>query len=285
MKKRILCAILASLLAFQLIACGKSDNSADQISTTPTASISPSTNSEANAEPESSHNSLEVDKSLLDVTITLPKILAGEHTASDMEAFAKENNYKSASLNQDGSVTVVMSKSRHKELTESLNGAMMEYFDELPESVDAPYIKSISESLGYKQITITVDKDGYYENDISNTGIKFIVSVGGAICQAFDGQTPSVDIDVVDALSGKVIDHSHFPEPESNDDPASTKKDAKDTYETVQKTKLYQDADKESDVLSSIPEGTKLNAIEHTEHFAKVEYDGNTGYVRLKHCK
>lgn len=66
---------------------------------------------------------------------------------------------------------------------------------------------------------------------------------------------------------------------------SSSSKSKSDTYRTAQKTKLYQEADKESDVLSSIPEGTKLNAIEHTEYFAKVEYDGHTGYVRLKHCK
>jgi Bacterial SH3 domain. len=66
---------------------------------------------------------------------------------------------------------------------------------------------------------------------------------------------------------------------------STSSKSKSSNYRTVQKTKLYKEADKESKVLCSIPSGAKLTAIEQTEYFAKVKYDGETGYVRLKHCK
>lgn len=58
--------------------------------------------------------SIEVDKGLLDVELTLPADFFEDQTPEEIEAAAKEKGVKEVKVNEDGTVYYKMSKSAHK---------------------------------------------------------------------------------------------------------------------------------------------------------------------------
>ena len=69
---------------------------------------------------------IDVDKGLMNVEITIPAESAEYYGFSfesqeEADAYAKEQGFKNATLGDDGSVTIVMSKSQHKKTMVELN--------------------------------------------------------------------------------------------------------------------------------------------------------------------
>ena len=75
---------------------------------------------------------VEVDSGLFNVTITVPATFVEEGaTQESLDATAKEEGYKSITLNEDGSATYVMTKAKHKEMMDELRQQVNDSLEEM----------------------------------------------------------------------------------------------------------------------------------------------------------
>lgn len=106
----------------------------------------------------SNNESLKVDKNLLDVTLTLPaSMFEGEDINASAESM-KEEGFKEVTVNEDGSITVKMSKSKHKELMKTMKDSTIEYFEELKTSEDFKSIQEVTYNDDFTKITLEVNQ-------------------------------------------------------------------------------------------------------------------------------
>ena len=151
--KKILSLLLAATLAFSLAACSSGN----------TSSSSAAASDSASSEESTSDSSLEVEKKLLTVEITLPASMfdsdsevaeSGEETASDdveihetpeeyCNRIVKEDGYLSAVPNTDGSVTLTMTKAKHSEMMAEMKQSID---DNIQKSIGDDGFQSIKES-------------------------------------------------------------------------------------------------------------------------------------------
>ena len=113
MKKRKLIVAL-TMAGCLMTAC--SGNSQTATTATSTSVTTDQTSAEADTESVSDLSAISdinVEKELFDVTITIPSDYIGETTQDELDKTANENGYK-ATLNDDGSVTYVMTKNSMK---------------------------------------------------------------------------------------------------------------------------------------------------------------------------
>ena len=206
MKKR-LSIILSSamLLSVILTGCsGQSENTKENKEVTDEIpDKSPVTNEE---EPEDKI----VDKKLTSVKVTIPGELMGDIEDFNEEEYVKENDgIKSAKLNEDNSVTIEMSKSKHKELLKEIELSIEETISDIVEGEETPYIKDIEHSKGFKEINMTVEKESY-ESSLDMT--PFLLGMSAAMYQAYDGEDFETKINIKDVQTGEIINTVVYPD-------------------------------------------------------------------------
>jgi len=226
MKKSIVIFVMIMIL-LSLVGCGKGE-------TTETAAVDEITSpesekaenepivilseeeSEKTDEPsetvtptEEESQEIEVDEGLLNVKITIPAFFFEDQSDFDPDVYAEENGFKEAVVNEDGSVTVTMSKRMHNELMAEMETETDRILEELIESENAPYIKEITASKNYRTVTVSVDKEGY-ENTWDMTPISIWFSA--ALYQIIDGSEPQCEIIIEDIETGEVLYSEVFPD-------------------------------------------------------------------------
>lgn len=104
-----------------------------------------------------------VDPGLLNIEITLPNSFYSETDMAtfDTDLYAKENKFKKAVVNADGSVTITMSKTKHKEILEESAANLNESFNEMVGSENTPYIFAITSNSDFTLVIVDVDRIGY----------------------------------------------------------------------------------------------------------------------------
>ena len=164
-----------------------------------------------NSTTESQSDKIETDEKLLTVEITLPASMFEDQDMAtfDADAYANEQGFISAKVNEDGSVTVTMTKSKHKELLAKMADSMDSSFAEFVNAEDTPYIKEISHNDDFTAVTMKVDKAAY-ENAFDFT--PFVIGVSVAMYQAFIETEYHVDITIVDAATGDTIKTISYPD-------------------------------------------------------------------------
>ncbi len=198
MFKKITSIILAILLILSFAGCSQSgaDSNAgnDNGSTT-----------------ESTSSKIETDEKLLSVEIKLPaSLFEGQDMSTfDAAAYANEQGFKSAKVNEDGSVTVTMTKAKHKELLEEMANSLDTNFNEFVNGEDTPYIKEITHNDNFTSVTMKVDKVAY-ESAFDFTPLAIALSV--AMYQAFIETEYHVEISVVDVATGATINSITYPD-------------------------------------------------------------------------
>jgi len=156
-----------------------------------------------------SSQSIAVDENLLTVDITLPASLMGDtSTFKETEYLAKNEGMKSAKLNDDGSITVTMTKKKHKEVMDEMKVSIDESFGDLIEAIETPYIKGIDYTDNYKEVTISVDKVAY-ENAFDMTSL--IVGLSTSMYQTFLGEEIGTIIIFKDIATGEQIESVTYP--------------------------------------------------------------------------
>ena len=145
--------------------------------------------------------------------MTLPAAFFEGEDMNEVVAKAKEEGYGEAKVNDDGSVTYKMSKSKHKEMMAELATSVEETKTDLVESGDFPSIKSVETNKDYTNFSINVDRAAY-ENSFDFFATMSAGMVG-SFYQAFNGvkaEDMEVLIEVKDADTGEVIDSVVYPE-------------------------------------------------------------------------
>ncbi len=169
----------------------------------------------ANTEETDKDNSesVNVDKGLLNVEITLPASMVEGESIEDLETEAKEDGIKKVTKNDDGSVTYKMSKSTHKELMAEMEESLKDSIEETKNSEDYVSIKDIKHNNDFSAFTMIVNKSDY-ENSMDGFATMSL-GMAGMMYQLFDGADPdeySVTIAVQDEESGDKFDEVVYPD-------------------------------------------------------------------------
>ncbi|MBT2680725.1 hypothetical protein J7E38_17075 [Bacillus sp. ISL-35] len=204
MKKRSIVLLLT--LSALLAAC----SSEGKVSESATKTEQTAKEDKAKAEDE---GSVEVDKGLFNVEVTLPaSMFEGEDIDSTIEE-AKAEGVKEVIKNDDGSVTYKMSKSKHKEMMKELETGIKESLEEMKTSGDFASIKDVTHNKSFSEFTLEVDK-ATYENSMDGFAV-FGLGISGAYYQLFNGADQDdykVTINVKDQATGEEFDQIVFPD-------------------------------------------------------------------------
>ena len=209
MGRRTTAGIIGLALLFTLTACSSGTSEAQQPTESGPASVQPA--SSAPTPTESQGAGIQVDENLLNVDITLPaSMFEGQDMSTfDPNAYAEEEGFKKATLNDDGSITVTMSKSKHKELLDEMTAQLENTFSKMIGSADSPYIKEITHTENFSSITAKVTRAEYEAVPINFT--PFTLGMSGMMYRAFTGDAVQVEVIIQDANTGDVIGSSVYP--------------------------------------------------------------------------
>ena len=210
--------IATALLTATLTACtGNGGTSATTSNTasnaeqqTATASTAKDDGEDQNAgQASTTEGGIDVDKGLLNVEITIPAETAEYYgfnfeSQEEADAYAKEQGFKSATLGEDGSVTIVMSRSQHKKTMEGLSKTIDEALQEMIGSEDYPNITAVEHNDNYTSFTVTTKSEELGFNE-SFSVLSFYIY--GGMYNSFNG-TPAdnIHVDFINEASGEVID-------------------------------------------------------------------------------
>lgn len=165
MKKRILAVFLAVTVVFALTACGSQD-SQDKKENANTESSRQEEPKEDDSKPEeleqeSDGKAIEAEKNLLSVEITLPASLAGDSEATLNEQ-AQAAGVTEIIKNEDGSVTMKMTKDAHETLLSDFKTSIDEGINEiLSDKETYPSFDSITYNDDVTQFDVNVDAASY----------------------------------------------------------------------------------------------------------------------------
>ncbi|HSR03936.1 MAG TPA: hypothetical protein VLM88_05065 [Proteiniclasticum sp.] len=192
MKKTAILLILSFLLLIAAGCSGKSDEQG-----------SPENDVQQNEE-------VSVDKSLLNVEITLPPDFTGDMSGFDKEVYLDENpGIKDVELLENGSMKLTMSRAKHKEIMEEMEESILTTFNELMTDEESSYIKDIRASNDYKKVDVIVDREGY-ENAFDFSSMTIMFSVG--FYHVFEGSDFELVLRYIDEATEEVIEELHLPE-------------------------------------------------------------------------
>lgn len=196
MKKTIFFA-LSIIICLFLVGCGGSSNDTQQ-------------NIEEDSKSEETQ-SIEVDEGLLNVEITVPPDFLEEGTTQEtLDETAKEEGIKSITLNDDGSATYIMSKSKHDEMMAGIRESIDESMAEMIDPETYPTFVEVTSNDDYTHFTVKLSSNevGLSES-ISVLGFYML----GGLYNAFNG-TPVDDVTVsfVNADTGDIIQEAHSSE-------------------------------------------------------------------------
>ncbi len=148
-----------------------------------------------------------VDKGLFNVTLNIPKDYVGETTQKELDELAKENGFKSITLNNDGSATYVMNKAQHEELLSGIRDSINSSLQEMVGTEEYPNITKIEANDDFTSFTVTTKNQ---EPDFSESfGILALYMYGGMYGVFSGDASDNVHVDFVNADTGEVISSSN----------------------------------------------------------------------------
>lgn len=207
MKNRIIALTLALLLVLSLAGCGSSE---PQTSVTTQAATNSTTSTETTTgfEDLEAIGELEVDQNLFTVEITVPADFLGEGiTQESLDADVAASNYISAKLNDDGSVTYVMTKAVHDEMMVGVRDNIQQALEEMVGSEEFPSFTKVEANDDFTQFTVetTSTELGLVES-FSVLGFYMF----GGMYHAFNGtQVDDIAVTFINADSGDTVGEAH----------------------------------------------------------------------------
>ena len=161
---------------------------------------------------ENSGESLNVNKGMVNVDVTLPASFFIAATEEEIIAEAKENGVTETVVNEDGSVTYTMSKSKHKEMMKEMGDSVLSTIDEIVNSEDYTSIKDISYNKDFTEFDVKVNRQ-QYEEGFDSFAIFGLVIVS-TYYSAFDGNSGEdlrILFNMVDETTGEIYDTAIYP--------------------------------------------------------------------------
>lgn len=139
---------------------------------------------------------------LFNVALTIPAEYVEVTTQKELNKQAKEGTFKSATLNKDGSVTYVMSKSQHKEMLNTLKDSIADELNKIPNSSDYPNVTKVEANDDYTKFTVTTAST---ELSFEEQFLSVQLYIYGGMYNAFNNLSPVISVDYVNADSGATI--------------------------------------------------------------------------------
>lgn len=207
MKNRTIALTLALLLVLSLAGCGSSE---PQTSATTQAATDSTTSTETTTgfEDLEAIGELEVDQNLFTVEITVPADFLGEGiTQESLDADVAASNYISAKLNDDGSVTYVMTKAVHDEMMVGVRDNIQQALEEMVGSEEFPSFTKVEANDDFTQFTVetTSTELGLVES-FSVLGFYMF----GGMYHAFNGtQVDDIAVTFINADTGDTVGEAH----------------------------------------------------------------------------
>lgn len=170
------------------------------------AASSAATGSDAAASTSASEDGLNVEKNLFSVTLTYPASMVDEGTTQDSlnNEISGIDGIKSATLNEDGSVTYIMTKAYHKQIVDDMAQTIDESMAEMVGSADYPNFTKVEANEDYTVFTVTT-KSKALSLDESLSLLQFYTE--GAFYNVVSGNdADSIHVDFVNADTGEIID-------------------------------------------------------------------------------
>ena len=139
---------------------------------------------------------------LFNVALTIPAEYVEGTTQKELNKQAKEGTFKSATLNKDGSVTYVMSKSQHKEMLNTLKDSIADELNKIPNSTDYPNVTKVEANDDYTKFTVTTAST---ELSFEEQFLSVQLYIYGGMYNAFNNLSPVISVDYVNSDSGATI--------------------------------------------------------------------------------
>lgn len=204
MKKRFL--TLSLLMTLSLTACGN-QATVSTGTVTSESSIAETTETSGDLSELDALGSIEVEKNLFDVTLTIPKDYVGETTQADLDKMSKDMGYQSITLNADGSATYVMTKPQHEKLLEETRTSINNSLAELVGSEDYPNFTDIKTNDDFTEFTITTKST---ELDFNESFSVLMYYMYGGMYAIFSGEeVDNISVTFINADTGKVISEAN----------------------------------------------------------------------------
>lgn len=194
--KRIVIILLSSLF---LMAC-----TSDKEATEKTDSASSKASEETG---------IEVDKGLLNVEITLPKMFFEDEELADIEEQMEDSHEANVTKNDDGSLTIKMSKKEHKQLMSDMQEEFVDTIKQMIEAEDYPTIKDISYNRNMTELSIVVNKEEF-ESSFDGFAL-FSLGFTGLFYQIFNGkdiEKEKVTMKLIDEETTEEFEELIFPD-------------------------------------------------------------------------
>lgn len=153
-----------------------------------------------------------VDSNLFNVEITFPASFFADQDMStfNVDEYTQENKFIKTVINEDGSITVTMSKSRYRELVDETVSTITKSFNEMIGSEDYPYITAITPNDDYTRVIVDVDKIKYQSAffDIS----PLMIYIQTYFYQLLNGMEYHTEVIIRDNLSKEEIKSIIYPD-------------------------------------------------------------------------
>jgi len=199
--KKLITLLLAAVLVLCLAACGE-DPSTESTGSTPPSTTEPTKTEPPTTEPPSTE-----PENIIGINLPASVFAGVDMTTFDADAYAQENGYEGAKVNEDGSVSVNMKESKYEQMLADAGAAMEQTLDSLVAST--PYIQKITFSQDFSMINVLVDRAGY-ESTVDFTPL-FIGMTVTPIQQSLGIQV-HVQINIVDAATGETLSSTSYPD-------------------------------------------------------------------------
>lgn len=156
---------------------------------------------------------LDVDQNLFDVEITIPESFLDEGiTQEDLDAEVKESGFQSATLNEDGSVTYIMTKAQHEEMMAGIKEEINQSLQDMIDPETYPTFVEVTANDDYSQFTVKTTSS---ELGLTESFSVLAFYLYGGMYHAFNGtQVDDIAVLFVNADTGEIIEESHSSEAE-----------------------------------------------------------------------
>ena len=138
------------------------------------------------------------------VTVVIPTVYESVTSQEEADEIRDNNGYESAVLEEDGSLTIVMSRSRYDEMISRFRESVDRGITEILEGETGSEIGKIEYNDDYSVFTVTVEGDeiGIMERQIADELVMY-----GTLYHIYTGNdVEHIQVDYVSRESGEVIE-------------------------------------------------------------------------------
>lgn len=206
MKKVLILFLIVVLTLLCLIGCGKKEEQAsatpiqvERIDVLPTSSVGENSSDKT----KEGIDSISTDKNLFTVEITIPaSYKEGETQESLDESIKDEEGIKSATLNADGSVTYVMTKSAHEKMLTEMSSEIKQSLVEFT-GADYPNISRIEANDNFSSYDVyTKSSELALEDSLLPLGLYMI----SGMYHSFSGETvDNIHVNYINEATGETF--------------------------------------------------------------------------------